>query len=1005
MPGNVFAQSDYDTSVTFTALAGSDSYANEGWENLFDGKKTSDDGTKLCCSFYDTRYVIFEASKAGKPVGYTITTGDDNSQNHGRNPLSWKLYGNNEGTSGEWTLIQEVTNDTQLQDVNYTSYDYTITGVDASYKYFMWEISAVHSGKTLQVGEFELKLVTCSHTNESGASALTEVSKTPATCTRRAYTTYNCSICKLNVEVEEGELAPHTLTHHEAKEATCTETGNIEYWQCSVCNKTFSDSNAETEVVDITIAAKGHSYGSNFVCTDCGYEDPRYKLMPTCDGLTFVKFVDNDYPWQVMDLNAEGMKNIGLTIPADSKGIMSTNYHKNSTVSTLEITLVADKNMMLSFDYAVSSEQTDYLRVNLDGKTNLSFSDKKQGHGSVVLNSGQHTLTFAYKKDSSVDRYADRAFIYNIKAITEFTSYVAVDDGNNTVTLRKVTNEDSDVNNCVSISDGAILKDFINISTKTIIIDESFKDYEPTTLQNFFSHLTSLTTISGLENINTSKVTDMSYMFSTCRNLQTLDIEKLNTSNVTNMRGMFYECDYLTSLDLSNFDTSNVTSMGSMFNDCPRLVSIKFGENFNTSNVTEMNFMFFESRNLKKVNIEQLNTSNVTTMYCMFSGCYALETLDLSGFNTRKVTNMDNMFQNCTNLKSIKFGENFDTSNLTSMYYMFDNSYSLETLDLTSFNTSKVFLMDNMFRMAGQPSQLKHIYVSDKFIIKNVNRSEDMFTGCTNLRNYDASSVDKTHANYGPDGYLEACYKIGDEYTSLTGDELKTTTLELKDGSDFMASAPFTAETATYSRTIAGGTRWNTLCLPFEVSLEGQNFRAFKLLSASDDVVELEEIETSIAAGQPVLIKMNEGATALDITAQDKSIATKVDEGSSTDNGGLQLVGLYTKKMFSKDTDNDCYIVKADKLMNPAKILENTSTKTVGSKGFRAYMKEVAQPSQQARAYRLSTDRQETAIGMLEDSADVPAEYYDLQGHKLSGPQKGVNILKRGDKTMKVIIR
>lgn len=358
-PTGVQAQTNYDTSVTFTALAGSsDSYANEGWEKLFDGKKTASDGTKWCCTFPsgDIRYVIFEASKAGVPVGYTITTANDNSRNPGRNPLSWKLYGNNEGASGEWTLIQEVTNDTQLQDVNYTPYDYSITDANTSYKYFQWEISAVHSGSTLQVGEFELKLVTCSHQNDDGSTALTEVSKTAATCIRPAYTTYECSICDQSVEVEEGSLAPHTLTHHEAKAATCLETGNIEYWQCSVCNKTFSDSNAETEVTDLTVAAKGHSYGSNFVCTDCGYEDPRYKLMPTCDGLTFVKFVDNDYPWQVIDLNADGMDDSGLTIPADSKGIMSTNYHKEGTESKIDINLVADKTMLLSFDYAVSSE-------------------------------------------------------------------------------------------------------------------------------------------------------------------------------------------------------------------------------------------------------------------------------------------------------------------------------------------------------------------------------------------------------------------------------------------------------------------------------------------------------------------------------------------------------------------------------------------------------------------------------------------------------------------------
>ena len=162
LPANVVAQTEYDKSVTFTALVGNpDGYANETCANLFDGKKTSDNFSKWCCSFNGNAYVIFEASKAGAPVGYTITTGDDNaSWGIGRNPLSWKLYGNNEGKDGDWTLIQEVSNDATLQDENYTSFDFTSEG-STFYKYFKWEISAIHSGKTLQVGEFELKLTTC----------------------------------------------------------------------------------------------------------------------------------------------------------------------------------------------------------------------------------------------------------------------------------------------------------------------------------------------------------------------------------------------------------------------------------------------------------------------------------------------------------------------------------------------------------------------------------------------------------------------------------------------------------------------------------------------------------------------------------------------------------------------------------------------------------------------------------------------------------------------------
>ena len=103
----------------------------------------------------------------------------------------------------------------------------------------------------------------------------------------------------------------------------------------------------------------------------------------------------------------------------------------------------------------------------------------------------------------------------------------------------------------------------------------------------------------------------------------------------------------------------------------------------------------------------------------------------------------------------------------------------------------------------------------------------------------------------------------GDEKIGATGETLATDNLVLDDDKDFVAYEPFAAKAASYSRKMKEGTTWATLCLPFEVSLENQNFRAFKLLSADDvtETVELEEIETNIAAGTPVIIKMKDGAT------------------------------------------------------------------------------------------------------------------------------------------------
>ena len=244
----------------------------------------------------------------------------------------------------------------------------------------------------------------------------------------------------------------------------------------------------------------------------------------------------------------------------------------------------------------------------------------------------------------------------------------------------------------------------------------------------------------------------------------------------------------------------------------------------------------------------------------------------------------------------------------------------------------------------------------------------------------------------------------GDEKIGATGETLATDNLVLDDGKDFVAYEPFAAKAASYSRTVEG-TTWATLCLPFEVSLDGQNFRAFKLLSADEgtETVELEEIETSIEAGTPVIIKMKDGETKLDFTEADKTIAKDVQTAETAD-ANYKLQGIYTKKEFSKDADNNCYIVKGDKLMNPAKLLGETATESVGSKPFRAYM--VDNSSAPAAGDRMfSIGGSTTAIEQLETTADSKAEYYDLHGRRLQNLQKGVNIVKRGGKTMKVIIK
>ena len=692
-----------------------------------------------------------------------------------------------------------------------------------------------------------------------------------------------------------------------------------------------------------------------------------------------------------------------------------------------------------------------------------------------------------------------------------------------------------------------------------IVFDKSFSTYTPTSLYKFFANLTKLKTITGLEYLNTEKVTNMSYMFFNCSSLTSLDVTHFNTAKVTNMNRLFAYCSSLTSLDVTHFNTAKVTNMNSMFDSCSSLTSLDVTY-FNTANVTGMNNMFYscsalttiyasdnfvtdkveysynmfydctslkgttleyvasktdhnyancgtdgyftpgcgyaefdnatgtltfrykgvkpegaydlnvgitdpgwrthkneikkvvfdasfanarptscyywfyECKNLVNIEgIENLNTEKVTNMDLMFASCSALTSLDVTKFNTAKVRNMYSMFMKCSGLKSLDV-TNFDTGNVISMAYMFYGCSALTSLDLTNFNTAKVMDMCFMFKkcsgltslnltkfntaevtdmsqMFNECSALTTIYASDEFVTTNVETGSNMFFNCIKLKGFidyknNSDKTDHTYANYKTGYFTKLVGKNGDEKIGATGETLATDNLVLDDDKDFVAYEPFAAKAASYSRKMKEGTTWATLCLPFEVSLANQNFRAFKLLSADDaaETVELEEIEGSIEAGTPVIIKMKDGATKLNFTVANMEIANEV-KTAETANGNYQLQGLYTQKEFSKDTDNNCYIVKGSKLMNPAKLL-GTATESVGSKPFRAYMVDNSSaPAAGARMFSIGIGGSTTAIEQLESTADSKAEYYDLQGRRLQDLQKGINIVKRGGKTMKVIIK
>ena len=277
-------------------------------------------------------------------------------------------------------------------------------------------------------------------------------------------------------------------------------------------------------------------------------------------------------------------------------------------------------------------------------------------------------------------------------------------------------------------SDPAWYLDGSNTSITKVVFDASFADAQPTNTSQWFFNMKKLTSITNLEYLNTSEVTDMRMMFSSCEKLTSLDVSNFNTANVTNMNSMFMNCG-MTSLDVSNFNTAKVKGMAYMFADCDNLEILDLS-NFDTSNVTVMTYMFAACLNLKTLDVSSFNTENVTDMSYMFYQCKNLTSLDLSWFNAEKVTNMESMFSECVNLTSLDL-INFSTANVVNMDNMFYRCEKLVSLDLRGFKTANVTNMGHMFTGC---INLTTIYVSsNNWSVANVTESTNMFGACPSL--------------------------------------------------------------------------------------------------------------------------------------------------------------------------------------------------------------------------------------------------------------------------------
>ncbi len=207
---------------------------------------------------------------------------------------------------------------------------------------------------------------------------------------------------------------------------------------------------------------------------------------------------------------------------------------------------------------------------------------------------------------------------------------------------------------------------------KRVVFEQDFKDVLPTNCKQWFYRCKNLSSITGLEYLNTANVKSMMEMFRECEMLSTIDVSKFDTKNVESVESMFNGCKSLSSLDVSMFNTQKLTDMKNMFSGCESLTTLKLVTTLNTaftaSNAVQMYGLFSGCKKLTELDMTNLSTSNVKDMSYMFNGCSSLKSLDLRNFDVRSVTSMSYMFNDCSSLTSIKCNKTWSASSSANMF-------------------------------------------------------------------------------------------------------------------------------------------------------------------------------------------------------------------------------------------------------------------------------------------------------------------------------------------------
>ena len=691
--------------VTFTVSGGTPGFANEGPDKLIDGKYTKDNFTKWCCSFSNSAYAVFSASEPVFINGYSIVTGNDNSQSNGRNPKSWVLYGSDTPLDADaegWEVINKVENDTMLKDLNYTKYDFPLaSSTTKKYKYFKFVVNAIQSGYTLQMSELILDYSTCDHQWEDTQ----EVHE--ATCTEGAYKIQKCSVCKMEKKVVTSEPLGHKYNENDI----CTVCG--EKRSVKINEENFPDANFRNWILE-------QNYGQDGVLTVDEIAavtkiNVPYEQISDLKGIEYFTALTSLYCYSNKLTSLDVSKNTALTeLDCNFNELTSLDVSNNTALTSLNcqgnqltsldvsknttLTLLGCQgNQLTSLDLSKNTN-LEWLYCNSNNLTSLDVS-KNTALAQLYCQNNPLVVLKASSGIISCNAEPLSAFAINDKNEFDITAY-----GGEASKVKIVSGGSIDENGIITLSGNKAtyeykINDDITITCSivvgTAINEENFPDekFRNWILAQKYGEDGALTAeeIAAVTEINVSNksisdLTGIEYFTAlTSLNCEGNPLTSLDVSKNTALTELYCSYNKLTSLDVSKntaltlFDCSNnqLTSLDVSKNTALTELDCSYNQltSLDVSNNTALTSLNCDGNQLTSLDVSK-NTA-LTLLDCSWN---QITSLDVS--KNTALTKLDCSYNKLTLL---------DLSNNTALTLLNCDGNKLTSLDLSK-NTALTLL-------------------------------------------------------------------------------------------------------------------------------------------------------------------------------------------------------------------------------------------------------------------------------------------------------------------------